>query len=841
MAPKKEKILKKKNKANTKRGGIAVLKFGGTSVGTPERIRSTIDIVLNAQKKYGRVAVVVSAMSGVTDKLLEIGKLASLGNQSYKEILKEVEKKHIDAVKALLHVKNQAAVLANVKVVIIELEDILKGIFLLKELYPKISDRIASFGERLSAYIISEAMKDRGVVAECLDARNVVSTDDNFINAKVDRKKTYKNIQHYFKNHHALQIITGFIGSNEKNETTTLGRGGSDYSASLFGAALHSPAIEIWTDVSGVLTADPRKVKNAFTIPDMTYEEAMEMSYFGAKVIYPPTMQPALEKNIPLYIKNTCAPHDAGTLIWKDATPSQFIIKGISSVGDISLLQVSGTAIVGAAGFSKRLFGAVGSKKINIILITQSSSEHSICLAVDSKSAAAAKHSIEEEFKQEISSGTLKKVEIEDNLSVLAVVGENMKRIPGVSGKLFQALGRSGVNVIAVAQGSSELNISIVIKKEDEAKALNCIHRAFFSGSEKAVNIFLAGPGLIGGTLIKQIEKQKEMIKRQKGIDIRIIAIADSKKIIIDEKGINLSSWKEKLASSEQINAPTKMLALMKDLNLPRSIFVDCTSSEKVGDLYEEILKSGISIATPNKKANSGKLSYYRALRRATLESGAQFFYETNVGAGLPIISTLRDLVSTGDEVIKIEAVLSGTLSYIFNNFIGKKKWSDIVLEAKAKGYTEPDPRDDLNGMDFARKLLILSREIGLPLELKDINVEGLLNEECMKAKTVGDFLIKLPKMDALFEKKKNTAAKDKKVLRFIGVIEKGKASVSLKEVSVDHPFYNLSGSDNIISFTTKRYAKETPLVIKGPGAGAEVTAAGIFADIIKIAELKYE
>lgn len=837
MAAKKVIIPKKKTGAGAKRGAIAVLKFGGTSVGAPEKIRSTIDIILNARKKYGRVAVVVSAMSGVTDTLLEMGKRASEGNRSYEELLKDVEKKHIDAVKALCNVKNQAGVLADVKVMINQLHDVLQGTFLLRELYPKISDSIASFGERLSAYIISEALKDSGIAAECLDARTVVKTDDNFINAKVDRKKTYKNIEQYFKKHPALQIVTGFIGSTEKNETTTLGRGGSDYSASLFGAALRSPAIEIWTDVSGVLTADPRKVKNAFAIPDMTYEEAMEMSYFGAKVIYPPTMQPALEKNIPLYIKNTFAPDDAGTLIWKEANPSEFTIKGISSAGDISLLQVSGTAIVGTAGFSKRLFGAVGSKKINIILITQASSEYSICLAVESKNASIAKQAIEDEFKQEISSGTLKKVAVEDNLSIVAVVGGNMKRIPGVSGKLFQALGRANVNVVAIAQGSSELNISIVIKKDDEAKALNAIHQAFFSGSEKTANVFLAGPGLIGGALIAQIEKQKEIIKKQKGIDIRIVAIADSKKMIADEKGIDFSSWKEKLASSEQLNASEKMFSLMKDLNLPGSIFVDCTSSEKVGDAYEEILKSGISIATPNKKANSGKLSYYRALRRAASESGAKFLYETNVGAGLPIISTLRDLVSTGDEIIKIEAVLSGTLSYIFNNFIGKKKWSDIVLEAKAKGYTEPDPRDDLNGMDFARKLLILSREIGLALELKDIKVEGLLNEECRHAKTAEDFLIKLPKMDALFEKKKNAAVKDKKVLRYIGTIEKGKAGVSLKAVSADHPFYNLSGSDNIVSFTTKRYVKETPLVVKGPGAGAEVTAAGVFADIIKIAD----
>ncbi|HNP49662.1 MAG TPA: bifunctional aspartate kinase/homoserine dehydrogenase I [Bacteroidia bacterium] len=628
--------------------------------------------------------------------------------------------------------------------------------------------------------------------------------------------------------------MTGFVASTEKKEMTTLGRGGSDYTAAIFGAALDATEIQIWTDVDGVMTADPRKVKKAFCVPTMTYEEAMEMSHFGAKVIHPPTIQPALEKGIPLWIKNTFRPETRGTLISTVSKDYDFMIKGISSIDDIALLTLQGSGMVGVAGISARLFGALSLAKVNVILITQGSSEHTISFAVKPVDADIASKAIEDAFALEIKARLIEKVRVEEKLSIVAVIGENMRNTPGASGRLFQALGKNGISVVATAQGSSELNISVVIQKENLDKALNSLHQAFFLSDVKTLSVYLVGCGLIGSTLLKQIEKHKQHLRKARSLEISVVGIANSKKMIFQQDGIELSKYQDLLNSSDEKMDMELFIRRMREYNLPQSIFVDCTSSEDVVTNYESVLENSISIVTPNKIANSGKLSTYRKLREVARQKNVRFFYETNVGAGLPVINTLTDLLTSGDKILRIEAVLSGTLSFIFNSFTSVTQFTSIVKEAMKRGYTEPDPRIDLSGKDVARKLLILARETGLEIEMKDIQIEQILPLSCQKAKSVPDFLKELEKNNSVFAKRRDQALKNKKVLRFIASLEKGNAKISLQEVDANHPFYNLSGSDNIISFTTERY-HDRPLVVKGPGAGAEVTAAGVFAEIITV------
>jgi bifunctional aspartokinase / homoserine dehydrogenase 1 len=814
---------------------MKILKFGGTSVGSAESIKSVVDILLQNKKSKKDFTVVFSAMSGITNQLIEAGKKASKSNEAYVDILQNVEQKHIAIVKALIDIKFQSKVIANIKMLVNELEDLLHGVFLLKELSLRTQDLVLSFGERLSTYIIFEYMKQSGIQGELLDAREVIKTDSRFGAARVNFKATDKNIKEHYRKSKGVNAVTGFIASTEKNETTTLGRGGSDYTASIFAAALDADEIEIWTDVDGVMTADPKKVKRAFTLEGISYQEAMEMSHFGAKVIYPPTLQPAFRKKIPIWIKNTFNASHPGTLISeKTKNNNDFLIKGISSIENIALINLQGSGMVGVPGVSARLFSTLAKENINVILITQASSEHSICLVVDPKDAEKAKESIEEEFDAEMNAGKIEKVKIHNDLSIVAIIGENMRNTPGISGKLFTAMGKNGINVVAMAQGSSELNLSVVINTNDLSKSLNALHEAFFLSDVKSLNIFVVGLGLIGGTLLKQIQKTSSYLLKEKSLKINVIGIANSKKMLVDPNGISLNNCKEKM---EQAGVKTKLgdfVNEMKELNLQNSVFVDCTSSKDVITHYEEILQSSISIVTPNKLANSGKFSDYEKLQKASSKYGVKFLYETNVGAGLPVINTLKDLKYSGDKIVRIEGILSGTLSYIFNTFKGDKKFSDVVLEAKEKGFTEPDPRDDLNGMDVARKILILAREAEASLEFSDIQVENILPESCRKAKTVEAFFNELEKNNAVFAKRRNDADKKNQVLRFIAKFENGKATVSLQAVDSSHPFYSLSGSDNMISFTTERY-KERPLVIKGPGAGAEVTAAGVFAEIISI------
>ncbi len=819
-----------------------IMKFGGTSIGTPERVKKVCDAIIQSRQEKERLGVVISAFSGVTDQLIKMCTTASDGQETYRTMYQNLVTKHENFILVLPDKKqNVAREMINKRLE--NLQNVLQGVFLLKEMTPKTLDYVMSFGEWFSGVIISELLKSRGENTAFVDARKLVRTNSEFGAARVDFSVTNRQIQTFFSEAIAdIHIITGFCGATEKGETTTLGRSGSDYTAAIFGAALDAEEIQIWTDVDGVMTADPRKVPDAFSQNRLTYEEAMEMSHFGAKVIHPPTMQPAMGKNIPIRILNTFNPGFPGTVIHnadnlthaKMLEPeTAHLIKGVTSISGVALLRLEGSGMVGMAGTSMRTFGALARKGINIILITQASSEHSICFAVAPTDAETAKSLLEAEFELEIQAERINPPILEQNLSIIAIVGENMRHTPGISGRLFDALGRNGVNVSAIAQGSSELNISVVISSPDETKALNAIHEAFFLSETRTLHVFLAGVGLVGGTLLKQIRAHADFLRRKRSLNIRVVAIANSRVSLFKTSGIELNDWQSQLGDSAEKMTLTDVVVKMFDMNLRNSVFVDCTASDEPVKLYIDVLKHNISIVTPNKKGLSGDFSLYRKLQTAA-GRGAKFLYETNVGAGLPVISTLRDLISSGDEILKIEAILSGTLSYIFNTFDGKQPFSAVVKTAMEKGYTEPDPRDDLNGVDVARKLLILARETGLPLEMRDISLENLVPEDCQKTKIPDDFFANLAKADVYFEAKRKQAALNHQRLRYIATLENGQASVKLAAIGQDHPFYNLAGSDNIISITTDRY-RERPLVIKGSGAGAAVTAAGVFADIVRI------
>jgi len=810
-----------------------IVKFGGTSVGSAEGIRTLISILKKGDQGDYPV-VVLSAMSGVTNLLQSMAEKAVLAEE-YTAELKEIEEKHFRALRELLPASAQNPVFTRLKIYFNELEDILQSVYTLKELSPQTRDLILSFGERCSTFMISHIAKQDFPNAIAVEGAELIKTDSNFGQAKVNTPLTEMLIQDFYAvNKDKLLFVTGYIASNTEGRMTTLGRGGSDFTAAIWGSALNAAEIEIWTDVDGMLTADPRIVEKAFSLTELSYTEAMELSYFGAKVIYPPTMIPAFLKKIPIVIKNTFNTDFEGTYIRHGADTSNFPIKGISSIDDISILNLSGSGMVGKAGFSGRLFSLLSREQINVVLITQSSSEHSITFAVKPEDSLKALAIISKEFELELHAKKLEYPQVENGLSVLAIVGENMKHTPGMSGKLFHALGRNGVNVRAIAQGSSEYNISVILSKTDLSKAVNAVHDAFFADLKKTLHIFCLGTGNIGKTLFRQLLNQTPHLAKNNDLEVKVMGISNSRQMYMSNAGFDLADWETELNANAEPADLKEFVKQMKAMNLPNCVFVDNTASPNPVDFYQDILESSISVVTCNKIGNSAEYSQYSAFKAAARTYGVDFHYETNVGAGLPIIRTLKDLMMSGDNIASIEAILSGTISYIFNNFKDDVRFHEIVKSAQEMGYTEPDPRDDLNGKDFMRKMLILARDAGYPLEESDIRIESMLPPACMAAESVADFYQELENNSAYFEDLKTTAAASGKVLRYIGKLEAGKVAITLQMVDDAHPFYMLSGSDNIISFITDRY-KDRPLVVKGPGAGAEVTAAGVFADIINV------
>lgn len=810
---------------------MKIIKFGGSSVANPENIKRVFSIIQDKLKQH-EIAVVFSAFGGVTESLLKIAQLAREGDEVYRDLLLSLEERHLTMVRQLIAVQHQSTVMTFVKVRFKELEDLFHGIYLIKENSARTLDYVASFGERLSAFMLSESLQGHGIKTQFLDAREVIRTNDRFGQARVDFEVTNAKIKEYFQKHDGLKVITGFIASTAKGETTTLGRSGSDYTAAIFAAALDAEDLEIWTDVSGVLTSDPKLVYTAFTIPQLSYNEAMELSHFGAKVIFPATMQPAMKKSIPIYIKNTFEPENPGTLINGEVSHGA-LIKGISSMSNISIVTVQGAGLMDSVGAISRVFKALAEAKVNILLISQASSEHSICLAIKTHEAHAAKEAVEKEFYYEIKSGEMDQVILLHNLATVAVVGENMKSNPGASGRMFRALGRNNINVAAIAQGSSELNISAVIPQPDLQKALNALHEAFFLSETKVLHVFLVGTGLIGQALIKMIANQQRKLRGESELDIQIHGLANSRFMAFHEDGFDLKN-PHQLNDSDPKMDLEKFIQTMEYMNFSNSVFVDCTASQEVADAYFRILEAKVAIVTPNKKANSGSMEQYKALKKLAKKRGVKFLYETNVAAGLPVINTLQDLMLSGDRVIRIQAVLSGSMNFIFSELENGEPFSEVVRVAKEKGYTEPDPRDDLSGMDVARKILILGREAEQELEFDSITIQSMVPENCRKTGSVEEFFQKLKDHDQEFADLLAKAGGKGEKLRFMATLENGKAKVGLNSLPLEHPFSGLQGSDNMILLTTERY-HDRPMIIRGPGAGADVTAAGVFADVIRI------
>ena len=808
---------------------MKVIKFGGTSVATSKSLKNVFSIIENQKEN---TIVVVSALGGITDLLHDF--ISSKGNSSV-DYLKEIEERHLEIIHGLSKVENQSSLLSFLKQQLNELETILEAVSTIDEITKKTISKVLSFGEILSSKIIFELLNQRGNDISYLDSREIIFTKYHNNNEIIDEEKTGISISNNIELIDSkLIIMPGFIATDSNNEISNLGRGGSDYTASVMANYTNSEALEIWTDVSGVFSANPKIVKNSKAIESLSYKEAMELSFFGAKVIYFPTLQPLIEKSIPAYIKNTFDKDAIGTCISnKGENNEESTIKGISHIEKISLINFEGSGMVGVPGFSKRFFGALSERGINVIMITQASSEFSICVAVKESDANNAKISIDKEFEYEISQRKINECQIENSLSNIAIVGDKMKSKKGVSGKLFSTLGNNNINIRAIAQGASERNISIIIDEKDNTKALNSLHEAFFENNCKNLHLFITGVGNVGSNLIRQISDQKKSLEETLGLKMKVMALSNSKKMLLSDTEIDLTDWKSKLDSSNMKSDNDKFLDFSIKQNLRNSLFIDNTANSDITVNYNKYLKNGIGIVTCNKIACSSELEKYLDLKSLSRTHNAPFLYETNVGAALPIINTLNNLINSGDQITKIEAVLSGTLNYIFNTFNKENSFYEVVKKAVDLGYTEPDPKIDLCGIDVSRKILILARESGEKIEFSDVQNISFLPDESINTESKEEFLESIKNNNDHFNKMLDKALKNKSRLKYVASLIDGKASVSLKEINEDHPFYNLQGSDNITVFHTDRY-KESPLVVKGAGAGGEFTASGVFADIIK-------
>lgn len=810
---------------------MKILKFGGTSIANQFCINNIIDIV----NKENKCVVVVSAISGVTNLLSTCMNKAKEGNLEFKSEINDIFKKHIDIINQFFIKKSEGELIVFIKNELNKAEKLLEGISLVREITPNLYSKIIVTGEILSSKLMNEIFINEKLNSRLIDGDNLIYINGDNQNHLINWDKTSKKINQLFNNDsYNINVIPGFICKNENGDLSTLGRGGSDLSASIIANILNAKSLEIWTDVSGVYTANPKIVSQARPIKKISYHEAMELSHFGAKVIYPPTVQPLLDKKIELKIKNTFFPEKKGTLISNSVKKNNGqIVKGITFIDKVSILCIEGSGMIGIPGYSKRFFEVISNNNINIIMITQASSEHSICVALRKEDAGKGKKLIEKEFLSEIQLKKIDPIKLEENLANIAIVGDKMKDHQGISGKMFSSLGLNNVNIRAIAQGSSERNISIIINENDTKKALNTLHEAFFEKYIKTLNLFIVGVGNVGSKLIEQIRKQKKYLENYLRLRIKIIAIANSKKTLVEVNSIDTKNWRKKLDNAEKTNL-NDLFEKVKQLNLRNSIFIDNTADEKVSLEYKRYLENNIGVVTCNKIACADSFKNYKSLKTVSRKFNSPFLFETNVGAGLPVIDTLTNLIASGDQIIKIEAILSGSLNYIFNNFKTEDSFHSIVKKAMKKGLTEPDPRIDLSGIDVARKILILARESGLEIELSDVKIDSFLPEEVYDISDTNLFLESLKKNRSHFNSYLKSARSNKSSLKYVARLNEGKAEVGLKEIYPGHDFFNIEGSDNIILFYTARY-KDNPLIIKGAGAGAAVTASGIFGDIIRI------
>ena len=810
---------------------MKVLKFGGTSVGSVNSMLSVKKIVEAIDEK---VIVVVSALGGITDKLIKTSKMAAEGDSAYEKEMKEIVNRHIEMVYTVIPAgKDREILLDQVNELLSELKNIFQGIFLIRDLSPKTSATIVSYGERLSSSIVAKLIDG----AEWYDSRKFIKTEKKHNKHILDSDLTNELVRETFSELPKVALVPGFI-STDKNtgEVTNLGRGGSDYTAAIIAAALDADILEIWTDVDGFMTADPRVISTAYPITELSYVEAMELCNFGAKVVYPPTIYPVCHKNIPVLIKNTFNPEAPGTIIKQDADHFSKPIKGISSINDTCLITMTGLGMVGVIGVNHRIFKTLAENGISVFLVSQASSENSTSIGVRNEDAELACEVLNAEFAKEIEMGEISPMMAEGNLATVAIVGENMKHTPGIAGKLFGTLGRNGINVIACAQGASETNISFVVEASSLRKTLNVIHDSFFLSEYQVLNLFICGIGTVGNSLIEQIHSQQEKLMKERGLKLRVVGIANGHQAYFTRRGIDLENYRKELEEKGIPSSPQVLLDEIIGMNIFNSVFVDCTASPAIAGLYKDFLSHNISVVAANKIAASSEYEIYEELKQIARQRGVKFLFETNVGAGLPVINTINDLIYSGDKILKIEAVVSGTLNFIFNTISKDTPLSKTIRLAKDGGYSEPDPRIDLSGKDVVRKLVILAREAGYRINQEDVEKNLFIPDEYFEG-SIDDFWKKIPNLDADFESKREILEAEGKRWRFVARLENGKGSVSLQEVEHEHPFYNLAGTNNIILLTTERY-NEYPMLIQGYGAGASVTAAGVFADIMSIANV---